>query len=121
VDDAAQGVTRVVRGDDLLDSTSRQRWLQRVLGLPEPAYAHVPLVLGGDGARLAKRHGSVTLADLAVAGHDARGVLALLGASLGWCQRDDARSIPDLLAGFVADFRFADLPREPWVLPSSLV
>jgi glutamyl-tRNA synthetase len=64
VDDAAQGVEEVVRGDDLLDSTPRQLFLARALGLPEPAYAHVPLVLGPDGARLAKRHGAVTLRDV---------------------------------------------------------
>jgi glutamyl-tRNA synthetase len=65
VDDADQGVDQVVRGDDLIDSTPRQILLARLLGLPQPAYAHVPLVLGPDGQRLAKRHGAVTLADLA--------------------------------------------------------
>jgi len=64
VDDAEQGVEEVVRGDDLLDSTPRQLFLTRTLSLPEPAYAHVPLVLGSDGARLAKRHGAVTLREL---------------------------------------------------------
>lgn len=58
VDDARQGVTQVVRGADLLDSTSRQLLLSRALGLShEPAYTHLPLVLGHDGKRLAKRHG----------------------------------------------------------------
>src|SRR5215217_7813749 len=61
VDDAAQGVEEVVRGADLVDSTPRQLYLARALGLGEPSYAHVPLVLGPDGARLAKRHGAVTL------------------------------------------------------------
>ncbi len=65
VDDAAQGVTQVVRGDDLLSSTPRQVLLQRLLGLPTPEYLHVPLVLGPDGERLAKRHGAVTLSQLA--------------------------------------------------------
>lgn len=120
VDDAAQGVTQVVRGDDLLDSTPRQRWLQDVLGLPAPTYAHVPLVLGADGARLAKRHGAVTLADLAARGMDARRVLARLGASLGWCDPDDPRPIPELLAAFAAGFSFERLPRDPWVLAQSL-
>jgi glutamyl-tRNA synthetase len=64
VDDAAQGVDEVVRGDDLLDSTPRQLWLARTLGVPEPTHAHVPLVLGPDGARLAKRHGDVTLREV---------------------------------------------------------
>jgi glutamyl-tRNA synthetase len=67
VDDAAQGVEEVVRGDDLLDSTPRQLFLARLLGVPEPAYAHVPLVLGPDGQRLAKRHGDVTLREVPAA------------------------------------------------------
>ena len=65
VDDADQGVEEVVRGSDLAESTPRQLWLARALGLPEPGYAHVPLVLGPDGARLAKRHGDVTLREVA--------------------------------------------------------
>ena len=64
VDDAWQGIGEVVRGDDLLDTTPRQVLLAQRLGLPVPAYAHVPIVLGPDGARLAKRHGAVTLDDL---------------------------------------------------------
>jgi glutamyl-tRNA synthetase len=58
------GIDQVVRGADLADSTPRQAWLGRTLGLPEPRYVHVPLVLGPDGARLAKRHGAVTLREL---------------------------------------------------------
>ena len=68
VDDAAQGIGEVVRGADLADSTPRQILLARLLGLAEPRYAHVPLVLGPDGQRLAKRHGAVTLSDHAVLG-----------------------------------------------------
>ena len=64
VDDAAQGIGEVVRGDDLLDTTPRQLFLADALGLPRPAHAHVPLVLGADGARLAKRHGDVTLREV---------------------------------------------------------
>lgn len=64
VDDAAQKVGEVVRGDDLLSSTGRQLHLAAALGVRAPTYAHVPLVLGPDGSRLAKRHGSVTLRDM---------------------------------------------------------
>ena len=78
VDDADQGVEEVVRGSDLADSTPRQLWLARALGLPEPSYAHVPLVLGPDGARLAKRHGDVTLREVPV-----ERALAWMGTSLG--------------------------------------
>ena len=73
VDDAAQGIDQVVRGDDLVPSTPRQIHLQRLLGLPTPQYAHVPLVVGDDGARLAKRHGAVTLADWHADGRIDRG------------------------------------------------
>jgi glutamyl-tRNA synthetase len=62
VDDARQGVTDIVRGDDLLRSASRQLWLYRYLNLtPIPTYWHLPLVLGADGRRLAKRHGDTRL------------------------------------------------------------
>ena len=64
VDDADLGIEEVVRGADLADSTPRQQWLARALGLPAPVYTHVGLVLGPDGARLAKRHGAVTLRDI---------------------------------------------------------
>ena len=91
VDDAAQGVEEVVRGSDLADSTPRQLWLARALGLPEPSHAHVPLVLGPDGARLAKRHGDVTLREVPPAA-----ALAWMGESLGL-----AGATPrDWLAGF---------------------
>ena len=63
-DDAAIGVTQVVRGSDLLSSTPRQIYLQRLLGLPEPEYGHVPLLLAADGRRLAKRDRDQELGEL---------------------------------------------------------
>jgi glutamyl-tRNA synthetase len=104
VDDAAQGVGEVVRGADLVDSTPRQLWLLRALGSAEPSYAHVPLVLGPDGRRLAKRHGDVTLREV-----DASAAVAWMGASLGL-----AGATPrEMLAGFDP----GRLPREPTIYP----
>jgi glutamyl-Q tRNA(Asp) synthetase len=64
VDDAAQGVTQVVRGADLLTSTARQIALQRALGLSTPSYAHLPLVVNDDGSKLGKRDGALPLPSL---------------------------------------------------------
>jgi glutamyl-tRNA synthetase len=110
VDDAAQGVTEVVRGDDLASSTPRQIHLARLLGLPVPSYAHVPLVLGPDGHRLAKRHGAVTLADLAAHGVTPGEVLGRLAASLGLAEPGEPVPAVDL----VQRFDWSRLPRQPW-------
>lgn len=109
VDDGAQGVGEVVRGADLLDSTPRQLWLADQLGLPRPAHAHVPLVLGPDGTRLAKRHGAVTLRDV---GLPPVAVRSSLAASVGLCAPGEQPSLDEL----VARFDPAALPREPTVL-----
>jgi glutamyl-tRNA synthetase len=111
VDDAKQGIGEVVRGDDLLDSTPRQLLLYRLLGLPEPAHAHVPLVLGRDGARLAKRHGAVTLADRVALGEAPADAVAWMASSLGLAkssERVDARELLDR-------FDLTSLPRDPTV------
>ncbi|WAH95388.1 tRNA glutamyl-Q(34) synthetase GluQRS [Arthrobacter sp. MMS18-M83] len=107
VDDAEQGVDQVVRGDDLLSSTPRQAYLASLLGLPVPEYAHVPLVLNRDGARLAKRDGAVTLGDLAAVGLSAGEVRDVILESLG---------LPEGPLGDALDsFDPASLPRKPWV------
>nr|WP_277998625.1 tRNA glutamyl-Q(34) synthetase GluQRS [Sphingomonas liriopis] len=80
IDDAAQGVTDVVRGVDLLRATDVQRLLQALLGLPTPVYRHHPLLIGADGARLAKRNGAPALADLREAGEDGSALAAALRA-----------------------------------------
>ena len=72
VDDAAQGVTDVVRGVDLFDATHVHRLLQALLGLPTPLYHHHPLIVGADGQRLAKRNGAPALAAMREAGEDGR-------------------------------------------------
>ncbi|TPW20639.1 MAG: glutamyl-tRNA synthetase [Elusimicrobia bacterium] len=82
VDDHRQGVTQIVRGDDLLDSAARQLLLYRALGLgPEPAYTHLPLVRGPDGKRLAKRHGDSRIDGYREAGVSPERVIGLLA---GW-------------------------------------
>jgi glutamyl-tRNA synthetase len=111
VDDDAQGVGEVVRGDDLLDTTPRQVWLAGQLGLTVPAYAHVPLVLGPDGRRLAKRHGDVTLADLRRRGVPATALLGAIAVSLQLVRPGSPlRSITDL----VTTFDPSRLRSEPW-------
>jgi glutamyl-tRNA synthetase len=109
VDDAAQGIDQVVRGDDLLPSTPRQAYLASLLEVPVPEYAHVPLVVNSDGVRLAKRDGAVTLDDLAKAGMPVDDVRDTLLVSLGLPagSLDQALSVFDPLK----------LPREPWVWP----
>jgi glutamyl-tRNA synthetase len=83
VDDAATGVTDVLRGDDLLAPTARQVLLQHLLGLPTPRYCHVPLLYGPDGSRLAKRHGAVTLRELRADGVPADAVVGYLAHTAG--------------------------------------
>lgn len=90
VDDALQGVTQICRGDDLLSSTPRQVYLQRLLGYPTPEYLHVPLVLGNDGERLSKRNGALSLRDLNEQGRPAESVRELLLASIGGSFSADA-------------------------------
>ena len=104
VDDADQGIEEVVRGADLLDSTPRQAWLAHQLELTPPlSYLHVPLVVGADGARLAKRHGAVTLKDLATAGHGSGAVRGMLAASLGLAEPGEQPTAGQLRERFVPD------------------
>ncbi len=112
VDDAAQGVTEVVRGDDLVASTPGQIMLHRLLDLPIPRYAHIPLVLAPDATRLAKRHGAITLADLAERGLSPGEVCARLAASLGMRSGERSVTARQLLHGFDP----ALLPHAPWTL-----
>lgn len=80
VDDAAQDITHVVRGRDIMPSTHAHRLLQAVLGLPEPVYHHHALVLDANGNRLAKRHGAPTLADWRIEGVEGNAVAGRLRA-----------------------------------------
>lgn len=115
VDDAWQAIDEVVRGDDLLDSTPRQVHLAGLLGLHVPRYAHVPLVLGPTGARLAKRDGAVTLDDLAVQGQDADAVRTRLAVSLGLARPGEVPTTADLLERF----DLAQVPRSAWTVAAA--
>ncbi|HXE46499.1 MAG TPA: tRNA glutamyl-Q(34) synthetase GluQRS [Conexibacter sp.] len=113
VDDADQRIGEIVRGDDLLETTPRQLLLQRLLGLPTPSYAHVPLVLGADGARLAKRHGAVTLADRAARGETPADALGSMARSLGLARAGERVDLTLLLGRFDP----AALPRAATTFP----
>ena len=117
VDDAAMEVTDVLRGDDLLPSTSRQLLLHRALGLREPAFAHVPLVVGPDGERLAKRHGAASVGDLRDRGVAPETVTGCLAASAGLVPAG-TRVMP---AELVASFGLDAVPRTPARLEAPLV
>jgi len=112
VDDAAQGIDQVVRGDDLLNSAPRQAYLGALLGLPAVRYAHVPLALNPVGQRLAKRDGAVTLADLAARGRSPEQVLGELAVSLELAAPGEPVSPAVLLDRFEP----GRLPRVPWIV-----
>jgi glutamyl-tRNA synthetase len=117
VDDAAQGITEVVRGDDLIPSTPRQLLLYDALGLTPPTFTHVPLVVGPDGRRLAKRHGDTRLASLRGAGVTAERLLGLLAWSCGWLERVEPITAHELLPRF----RLNTIPPAPFVLTPELL
>jgi glutamyl-tRNA synthetase len=112
VDDTAAGVGEVVRGADLVETTPRQLHVAARLGVPAPGYAHVPLVLGADGTRLAKRHGAVTLADRVAAGDSPAEVRAALARSVGLAAAGEVPALDELLQRFEP----SELPTEPTVL-----
>jgi glutamyl-tRNA synthetase len=117
VDDAAQGVTEVIRGDDLVPSTPRQLLLYDALGLPPPSFCHVPLVVGPDGRRLAKRHGDTRLSSLREAGVRAEMLLGLLAWSCGWL----GALRPATARELVPLFRLDAIPPHPFVLTPELL
>ncbi len=118
VDDSLAGVTQVVRGDDLLSSTPRQIYLQRMLGLPQPVYCHLPLVTGPGGTKLSKRDNLVSHQPGGLKGQERmllQAVLRFLGlnppAELAEC------SCPDILEWGVARFDADLIPAQGGVLP----
>jgi glutamyl-tRNA synthetase len=83
VDDREMGITEVVRGDDLLPSTTKQILLYGALGHAPPAFGHVPLLLGPDGVRLSKRHRGVTLRELRERGFTSEAIVGRLACLVG--------------------------------------
>ncbi len=112
VDDGFQGIDQVVRGDDLLGQAPAQAALATLLGLPVPTYVHVPLALAPTGARLAKRDGAVTLADLRALGWETADVVEWIGRSLGV---ESASTGADLLDALDLPALRA-LPLDPWIV-----
>lgn len=113
VDDAAQGISEVVRGEDLLSSTPRQILLQRLLGYPTPRYLHVPLVVDDDGKRLAKRDGGVAIRGPREAGIPVSDVVAWIGRSLDLAGPGESITLDRLLARFDPD----GIPRQSVPVP----
>ncbi|GIP37711.1 glutamyl-Q tRNA(Asp) synthetase [Paenibacillus sp. J31TS4] len=107
VDDAAMGITDVLRGADLLDSTPRQLALYEALGLTPPRFAHIPLLYGPDGGRLAKRSQAVTLAGIRAAGTPPEQVVGTLAWLSGLADTPE----PARAAELVPHFDLARLPR----------
>lgn len=109
VDDARQGITQVIRGDDLLDSAARQLLLYRALGLsPEPTYTHLPLVRGEDGRRLAKRHGDTRIDSYRAAGVSPERVIGLCA----WWSGIVPRRTPMSAADFRGAASIDTIPRQ---------
>jgi glutamyl-tRNA synthetase len=122
VDDLAMRIDEVVRGDDLLPSTARQVLLARLLGGSAPRFLHLPLVLGPDGERLAKRHQSrfvgSTVRELRERGVTAGEILGALGHALSLIERDEPTDLPTLRR---AACERPPLRRTPWVVPARWV
>ncbi len=110
VDDAEMGVTEVVRGDDLLSATPAHILLQRALGFPTPAYCHLPLVVGKDGRRLAKRHGDTRIATFRAQGWTPERIIGRLAATCGWAEEDEEISLAALLPRFTLE----TIPHTPY-------
>ncbi len=117
VDDAALSITEVIRGDDLLRSTPRQMVLYQALGFSPPSFVHVPLVVGTDGRRLAKRHGDTRLSSLRQAGVTSEVLLGLLAWSCGW----QSSMTPTTSQELLPLFSLQTIPRQPFVLEPHLL
>ena len=121
VDDLLMGVTEVVRGDDLLPATPAQILLANALRNSSalhlhlhstPSYCHVPLVVGKDGKRLAKRHGDTRIATLREQGKSPEDILGFLAASCGWAEAGERVTLRDLLPRF----DLGTIPHAPFMI-----
>jgi glutamyl-tRNA synthetase len=111
VDDADMGITEVIRGDDLVPSTPRQLLLYAALNRTQPTFTHVPLVVGTDGRRLAKRHGDTRLQTLWKAGITPEKLLGHLAHSCGWLTNPEPITARELIPLFTLN----TIPHAPWV------
>ena len=118
VDDAAMGITHVVRGADLLSSTPRQMWLARALGLPSPTYLHVPMVVASDGSRLSKRTPGGIVREHREAGVEPARIIGALAHGLG-LMPTSAPATPAEVAKACAGREIA-WRREAWAVPAAL-
>jgi glutamyl-tRNA synthetase len=116
VDDARQGITEVVRGEDLLASSARQRLLQQALGLPAVRYVHVPLVVDEEGRRLAKRHDDLSLRELREGGTDPRAIVAWAARSCGVVCGPRVTARVALI-----NFALAKVPKNPVILDAETI
>ncbi len=115
LDDAATGITEVLRADDLIPSTPRQLLLFSALGLNPPRYIHTPLLIGSDGRRLAKRHGDTSLHRFRQDGLTPEQVVGYLAFKSGLRPTSAPCESTDLLA----DFNLSSVPTEPVVVTDS--
>lgn len=114
-DDAAMGITDVLRGADLLDSTPRQLLLYEAIGRPAPRFAHVPLLLDAEGRRLSKREGSVMVAEMRSAGAKPETIVGWLAYWSGLSDRPE----PVRASELVHSFELSKVPREPVAVTAS--
>lgn len=117
VDDHEMGVTEILRGDDLLPSAFRQLELYEFFGWQPPRFAHVPLVIGPDGRRLAKRHGDTRLSIFREAGVAPERIVGFLAWSAGLI----AEPSPWRAVNLIERFSLDRLPRESWIVTDELV
>lgn len=117
VDDAEMGVTDVVRGDDILQATPAQAVLYKALQKQLPSFYHVPLVVGEDGRRLAKRHGDTRIQSYRQAGIEPSRILAALARSCGWTIPQKLTTLADL----IPVFSFETIPHAPFVWREALL